>query len=78
MNFEKLKKELPKYQIRFSGLSILPFALKLEIYYLPLEKKVGEIVGYWGRVSGYLHVVEPNLIIEFKDGEWKFELRGIF
>jgi len=78
VNFEKLKKELPKYQIRFSGLSILPFFLKLEIWYLPLNRKVGEIVGNFGRVNGYLDIVEPSIHIEFLNGEWKFELRGVF
>jgi len=78
MDFQKLQKELPKYQVRFAGLSLLPFFLKLEVWYLPLNKKVGEIIGNFGKVQGFLHIVEPNIQIELKNGEWKIQSSGVF
>ncbi len=78
MNFQKLQNELPKYRIRFAGLSILPFFLKLEVWYLPLNKKVGEIVGSFGKVQGFLNILDPSIYIEFKDGEWKIQSQGVF
>lgn len=78
MDFSKIQKELPKYQIKFAGLSILPFFLKLEIWYLPLNKKVGEIIGSFEKVRGFIDIIEPSLHIEFRDGEWKINMQGIF
>lgn len=75
---EKLTKELPKYRVVFGSISILPFFLKLDIWYLPLNKKVGEIIGKFGNVEGYVDIVEPSLHIEFKNGEWKAEAKYIF
>lgn len=73
MDLYKLSQELPKYRVVFEGLSILPFALKLGIYYLPTEKKVGEVSGFFGRITGWLEIQEPKIKIEFKDGKWYVE-----
>jgi hypothetical protein len=75
---EKIKKELPKYRITFGAISILPFYLKLDIWYLPLDKKVGEIIGKFGNIEGYVDIVYPGLHIEFKNGDWKAEAKYTF
>lgn len=70
MNIALLGEELTKYRIVFEGLSILPFALKLGVYYLPTNQRVGEITGFLGKINGWLEVQNPKVRIEFKDGKW--------
>jgi len=75
---DKITKELPKYRVVFGSISILPFFLKFDIWYLPLNKKVGEIIGKFGNVEGYIDIVDPGLHIELKKGKWKVEANTLF
>ncbi len=69
----QLAEELPKYQIKIKGLSILPFALDISIVYLPTNQEVGYI--RWTVFQGVRGVIAITLsgkkyAIMYENGEW--------
>lgn len=69
----KIANELSKYQIRILGLSLLPFAVSVGIYYLPTGKQVGYIKwAVFREVEGEIVVEldEKKYYIRYKEGRW--------
>lgn len=69
----KISSELTKYQIKILGLSILPFAVSIGIFYIPSNKQVGSIKwtvfhGVEGEMT--IELDEKKYYIRYKEGRW--------
>ena len=75
---EVLQKELLKYRIQVGGFSILPFGLRLNIYYAYPEgwRQVGYVVGLLGKLEGEIKIPVPGLWVKFSNGEWQISKLG--
>ena len=78
MNLEKLQKEINKYRIEFTGISLLPFLLKFRVIYLPLNKECGYLEVSLRGIKGTIQIVEPALTIVADENGLKFEAHTTF
>lgn len=78
MNLEKLQKEIIKYRIEFTGISLLPFLLKFKVIYLPLNKECGYIEVSFRGIKGTVQIVEPAITIVADEKGLKFEVQTAF